>query len=123
MKSSKSQAPNFKPQARADVSGPECRRPQPGGLMELSRGHRPRTQGREAFLPRRGGGTRWLSSSVSVAPPGRMFYLELNPGALPPAKFHWPSGPKRHCHHVSHPRHLRATPLCVLCALSRLNND
>ena len=64
--------------------------PQPGGLMELSRGQRPRKQPPVKIPPRRGGGT---STLCPPAPLRGACPIPSRPGALPPAKFRRPSGP------------------------------
>ncbi len=60
---------------------------QPGGLPELSRGQRPRKQPPITCPPRSGGGTLTPAALRGASP------FRPRPGALPPAKFRWPSGP------------------------------
>ena len=65
----------------------------PEGQRELSRGPRPRTIVRGRQHPRRGSGS--LGASIPWPLRGVHDLWTQPPGARPPAKFRWPSGPVR----------------------------
>jgi hypothetical protein len=92
----------------------------PEGLWNLAGGNAPGWGDRTRLRP--GGAMESGTSGVRVPPPlrGGIALMADVPGALPPAKFHWPSGPMRHFRHVSHPRFLRYPRAIPSCAFLRL---